>query len=189
MTVMPSYLPLLNNLRVICVSFLPRSASQTEDEEYQPPPAKRQRVDKASLTQKVSVFLSYVIVGMLIFYHSLFSSPQHHLQSLQPRVPSAPPFVDPVTIIISTPIDFSINSQAPIFKIPIPEYSCYDDADDFITNFPLAIENSGKGAFQACNDLATCASHHCCKSGISYKTWLETSTRVDHTHHHRFLFR
>jgi len=80
--------------------------------------------DKASLTQKVSLFLSYVTVGVLIFYHSLFSSPHHHLQSLQPRVPSAPPFVDSVTIIISTPIDFSINSQAPIFKIPIPEYPC-----------------------------------------------------------------
>jgi len=46
------------------------SASQTEDEEYQPPPAKRQRVysdaDKASLTQKVSVFLSYVIDADLL---------------------------------------------------------------------------------------------------------------------------
>ena len=171
MTVMPSCLPLLNNLRVICVSFLPCSASQTEDGEYQPPPAKRQRVysdaDKASLTQKVSLFLLYVTVGVLIFYHSLFPSPHHRLQSLQPRVPSAPPFVDSVTIIISTPIDFSINSQAPIFKIPIPEYPCYDEAEEFITNFPLAIENSEKGVFQACNDLVICASHYCCKSGIS----------------------
>jgi len=71
MTVIPSYLSLLNNLRVICVSFLPRSASQTEDEEYQPFPAKWQRVVgiqmqiRHLLTQKESVFLSYVIVGML----------------------------------------------------------------------------------------------------------------------------
>jgi len=166
MTVMPSYSPLPNNLRVICVLFPLCSTSQTEDGERQQPPAKRKRVypdtDKASLTQKVSVFLSYVVVGVLIFYHSLFSSPQHHLQSLQPRVPSAPPFVDPVTIIICTPIDFSINSQAPIFRIPIPEYPCYDDADEFITNFCLAIENSENGAFQPCN-LVICASHYCCK--------------------------
>ena len=43
-------------------SFLPRSGSQAEDEEHQPPPAKRPRVhsdaDKASLTQNVSVFPS-----------------------------------------------------------------------------------------------------------------------------------
>ena len=63
-----------------------------------------------------------------------------------------------------------------LFKIPIPEYPY---TDEFITNFPLAIENSKKGAFQACNDLAICASHYCCKSGISYKTWLETLYRQE----------
>jgi len=75
----------------LSASFLPRSGSQAEDEEHQPPPAKRPRVhsdaDKASLTQNVSVFPSLCsVAGVLTFCHSLFSSLQPHLQPLLPRV-------------------------------------------------------------------------------------------------------
>ena len=62
----------------------------------------------------VSVFLSCAVVGALIFCHSPFSSPQHHLQPLLPRVlcfPSTPSFVDPVAVIISTPMDSSTSSH------------------------------------------------------------------------------
>jgi len=121
--------------------------------------------DKASLTQKVSLFLSYVTVGVLIFYHSLFSSPHHHLQSLQPESPQRH-HLSTLSQLLSL-----LQSIFPSTRKLLFSKSQYQnilvDTDEFITNFPLAIENSEKGVFQACNDLVICASHYCCKSGIS----------------------
>ena len=57
----------------------------------------------------------------------------------------------------TTPIDFPISLQAPIFKIPTPESPHYNNADEPITDFCLIIENSEKVSFQTCNDLVMCA--------------------------------
>jgi len=57
----------------------------------------------------------------------------------------------------TTPIDFPISLQAPIFKISTPESPHYNNADESITDFCLIIENSDKVSFQTCNDLVMCA--------------------------------
>jgi len=36
-------------------------------------------------------------------------------------------------------MDSPTSSQAPILKIPIPEYPCYDNPDEFISNFCLLL--------------------------------------------------
>jgi len=49
--------------------------------------------------------------------------------------------------------DRFVRQLAPIPKIPIAENSYYHNADEFITNSCLIIENSEKVALQTCNDL------------------------------------
>jgi len=74
----------------LSVFFPPHSGSQAKDGEHQPSLAKQKRVhsdvDKANLSQKVSIFLLCAVVDALIFFHSPLSNPQHHLHPLPPQV-------------------------------------------------------------------------------------------------------
>jgi len=86
--VMSSYLPLLNNLTVISVSFFHHIQDHRQKMGSVGHLSQSSRVhsdaDKAYPSQKVRVFLLCAVVDALIFFHSPLSNPQHHLQPLPP---------------------------------------------------------------------------------------------------------
>jgi len=87
---MSSYLPLLNDLTAISVSFFHYARDRRQRMGSISHLLQSSRVlsdaDKAYLSQNVSVFLLCAVVDALILCHLPLSNPQLHLQPLPPQV-------------------------------------------------------------------------------------------------------